>query len=78
MEWPPYSPDLNAIENLWAILKEKLGCLPPPSNRGEMEARVKEVWMNDATISQACAKLSDSMPGRIEELFRNKGGATHY
>lgn len=24
-EWPPYSPDLNPIENLWAYLKKRLG-----------------------------------------------------
>lgn len=24
MRWPPYSPDLNPIENLWALLKAKI------------------------------------------------------
>jgi len=24
ISWPPYSPDLNPIENIWAVLKQKL------------------------------------------------------
>jgi len=29
MAWPPYSPDLNPIENLWALLKAKIYELHP-------------------------------------------------
>ena len=24
IDWPPYSPDLNPIENIWAIMKRKI------------------------------------------------------
>jgi hypothetical protein len=27
MDWPPYSLNLNLIENLWALLKAKMYCL---------------------------------------------------
>jgi transposase len=29
MEWLPYSPDLNPIENLWALLKAEIYRLYP-------------------------------------------------
>ena len=29
MDWPPYSPDLNPIENIWALLKQKIYELRP-------------------------------------------------
>ncbi len=32
MEWPPYSPDLNPIENLWALLKKEAYKVYPDLN----------------------------------------------
>ena len=29
MDWPPYSPDMNPIENMWSLLKRKLYVLFP-------------------------------------------------
>ena len=32
LEWPPQSPNLSPIENLWAILKQKLNQYDRPPN----------------------------------------------
>jgi transposase len=78
LEWPPYSPDVNAIENLWAILKEKLRSSTTPTSLADMENRVKTIWNTDAAIRAACEKLNDSMPSRILQMIANKGGAINY
>ncbi|KAJ5883464.1 uncharacterized protein N7473_010350 [Penicillium subrubescens] len=42
MEWPPYSPDLNPIENLWALLKADILRIRPDLPE-TMPHRVEEV-----------------------------------
>jgi transposase len=41
--WPPYSPDLNPIEEIWAWMKRKVREIGP-SNRSDLEAAIDEVW----------------------------------
>lgn len=77
MEWPAQSPDLNPIENLWAIVKRRLGAYEnPPKNVDELWERIQHEWRAlDRDIIQ---KLVESMPKRIESVIKNKGLWTKY
>jgi transposase len=43
LDWPPYSPDLNPIENLWGILKRRVDARKP-ATLDELRIIVKEEW----------------------------------
>lgn len=44
-EWPPRSPDLNPIENLWAILEDKV-VERQPQTQDELCEVLQEEWWN--------------------------------
>jgi transposase len=74
IDWPPYSPDLNPIENIWALLKTKL-----PSNlenSAEVARKAREIWENlDTCILN---NLYSSMSSRIQAVLDAQGGPTKY
>ena len=75
--WPGNSPDLNPIENLWSILKDRLESRKKkPANIGELKTALKEEWNN--ITAETIQNLILSMPSRIEAVISSKGNKTVY
>ncbi len=77
MPWPPYSPDVNPIENLWGDLKRKVNARSP--NSVESLVRIaKEEWKKITVDKALLERLVESMPRRLAAVIKSEGGATRY
>lgn len=76
MKWPPNSPDLNPIENLWSIMKQKVSSERFTSLE-EMKKRIQNIWIHEIS-TELCTKLAHSMPRRVAAVLRNKGYPCKY
>ncbi|CAK9833200.1 Transposable element Tc3 transposase [Anthophora retusa] len=77
LQWPACSPDLNIIENCWAMLSQAVYAEGRQfSNLNELKTCIMIEWEN---LDQTKIKtLYDSLPKRMVEVIENKGGCTHY
>lgn len=74
-EWPPNSPDMNPIENLWAIMKRRVEELNP-TNVNELIEIIIDVW-NNVSVNEI-HNLIDSMNSRLQLVVANGGGRNGY
>ena len=75
MDWPSNSPDLNPIENLWAIVKRETE-RRMPKNLNELERIMVEEW--NAIPVSVLINLVDSMKRRCEEVIVKNGERISY
>jgi transposase len=75
MTWPPNSPDLSPIENVWAYVDRKVqarGCTSFAEFKATVLEELKEV--PKSVLSNLCA----SMKERVKAVLQTGGGKTKY
>ena len=83
IEWLPYSPDLNPIENVWNMMKDYIQFTYPDLGEGRQRSQdelrdiVKESW-DSAVDENDLELLIESRPRRIRSVYEAGGGDTKY
>ena len=77
-DWPPCSPDLSWIENVWAIMEQRLWRDKEWANSGEFEHALMETWHEVTGHLELMGKMAASMRTRLEKVVENGGGESGY
>jgi DDE superfamily endonuclease len=75
LDFPPYSPDLNPIENLWQHLEKRVEARAP-NRMEELQDVIAEEWQN--TPTDLLTKLAHSMPKRCLAVIAAHGDHIHF
>lgn len=76
LSWPPNSPDLNIIENLWGIVQQRLNKRYFASFTAFRQGLIEE-W-NNLSLERDIRVLFHSMEKRLKMVVEREGAATDY
>lgn len=77
--WPPQSPDLNIIENVWGRMKTSLSRLGlHGKSADDLWAAVNEEWERLKCDSSFTEALYRSLPERMKAVVDAEGDVTRY
>jgi hypothetical protein len=67
MQWPANSPDLNPIENVWSILKDRIGRHCPTTRKEAIQAiQIEWSCLTSADISRCCQSMRERCQAVID------------
>jgi len=77
LPWPPNSPDISIIENLWDHLERRIRSRRPlPRSEEDLWIALQEEWYRiDICVIE---KLYASLPQRVQAVYNARGGNTRY
>lgn len=74
-DFPPQSPDLTIIENIWDLLKRQVECRQPCTLE-ELWKVIQEEW--EKIPASIFERLYESMPNRVAAVLNSNGRSTSY
>ena len=75
-DWPPNSPDLSPIENVWSIMAATVYADPEPQTLNTLKRRLRKAWKSIPL--KTLKNLIGSMPDRLETVLMSKGDTIKY
>ena len=75
LQWPPCSPDLNPIENVWKLLKDEVS-KRNPKNKKEILSFAQDEWKKISYLH--INNMIESMPKRLLDVINKKGDKCKY
>jgi len=70
-DWPPNSPDLSPIEDLWSILSSRVYRDPEPKDVAQLKRRLQHACRSIKV--ETLKTMIGSMPKRIQAVIKLKG-----
>ncbi len=73
IDWPPQSPDLSPIENIWNVMKMRMKALQPrPRTKANMRDAMMQIW--DELEPELLVKIVGSFRERLNLCIEANGG----
>lgn len=77
IDWPPCSPDLNPVENLWGmIVRDVYAGNKQYDIVDELKNAITASW--NSIAANVLKSLSESMKNRLFQVINRSGGRTDY